>query len=1313
MFVTIFAGGAALKWLLESPNGVRWLFSAISDNTQVTLSAKTITGGLGSALQLEGFALRWPEGELTAAELRIRCQPLLIPFRILSVQELSLRKVKYRDNMPPNPAGPQIVWPRIIGFPAGINGQIEHLTVEDFSYQNLNDPPIAIPDFSTSLDWRDSILTLTSLSVATSSGSLSGSITAGFGEASLASALKFEPPYPLAGCSRFELRTKLLAGRSPEQFAGELTATAFSGGDTRYTLTGAVGLTTKELNLKELALTEKGRGGSIRLTGAIPITGGARIRMRAGSLELERGAGKKVALSGTVELNGAIQKYTGRLDLATSGVGWKNSRITARINGDTAASEFSSLYAEILSGTVSGDLKLDWRNDFTLKAALHGEGLDPARLDPAFNGVLNFDMEGGAIWSKVGVSQGEMRARLLKSRLKGKTLSGEIDADLNGETFRIARLFLTGNGFDIHADGILSQCLNLAANIGDLSALIPQARGSLSLNGWGRYAAGVISGDLSGQGQNLTADGVSIASARVSARIDATPQRLINATAELDGVTHREIRLENAMLKADGTTGSHRLNLSLKSKTATVSGIASGRYADGRWQGELTSLSGDDRVAPWRLAAPVSLTISPQIVTITSMLLTALPSERIELSGQMQLQPLMGSAKFLWSGVDLARANQWLREIRLEGRSSGNLDLKLPGRDMLTLAAKASASGKVTLGKQSIKIQRALLNLDVGDRGTNALLNFQTGEGISISGRLTSPEPATLSIPSQGDIHASWSGLDVALAKRWLPQSIDLQGWLAGEINGRLLTDKRFDLNGTASLAEGVGVWRSKRGELKSAVKKAEVNWNWRGEYLKGDFSMSLADSGEARGNFQLPLPGRFNTAPDQAGRVSGALNGRFHEKGVLTTLFPGVIQDTKGLLEVNLQADGTWRKPSVSGTAALSQAGAYLPTAGVTLSDIKLNADLNETKVRIKSFRVTSGTGSLEGSAELDLDGNKLTGYKGVLRGERFQVVHLPELQIQLSPDLTFEGNLDKLSARGLLLVPEMLMNNQKSATLIKPSRDVRVTGRAVRSSQKTVRKLDMQLRLLLGDQVVVKSEGFDARLEGEINLRMSAPAAAVANGEIRVAKGSYNIYGVKLDINRGRALFSGGSVERPTLDILALREVDSVKAGVTVTGTPEAPVIKLYSEPALADTDILSYVVLGRKLGESGGQAAVLMRAASLLVSPGDGPGLQDKLKKLVHLDTINYSADKDRSSGYKYMESGLRDNSQNSRASSGVSESMLLLGKYLTPDLYVSYGRSLFTESQQFRARYSISRQWEVESKVSAGGTGGDLYFRIELE
>ena len=59
------------------------------------------------------------------------------------------------------------------------------------------------------------------------------------------------------------------------------------------------------------------------------------------------------------------------------------------------------------------------------------------------------------------------------------------------------------------------------------------------------------------------------------------------------------------------------------------------------------------------------------------------------------------------------------------------------------------------------------------------------------------------------------------------------------------------------------------------------------------------------------------------------------------------------------------------------------------------------------------------------------------------------------------------------------------------------------------------------------------------------------------------------------------------------------------------------------------------------------------------------------------------------------------------------MLQVGKYLTPQLYFSYGWSLFSDSHVFRVRYNITKQWEIETRTGTEATGADIFYRIEFE
>jgi translocation and assembly module TamB len=295
------------------------------------------------------------------------------------------------------------------------------------------------------------------------------------------------------------------------------------------------------------------------------------------------------------------------------------------------------------------------------------------------------------------------------------------------------------------------------------------------------------------------------------------------------------------------------------------------------------------------------------------------------------------------------------------------------------------------------------------------------------------------------------------------------------------------------------------------------------------------------------------------------------------------------------------------------------------------------------------------------------------------------------VSPNLTFKGTTARANVRGDVKVPELLIYGPPTEAPIKPSEDVVIVGREESSAEKSaVMAVDAEVRVVLGDRVIVKAEGVDAQLKGELRVAATSAEDVTARGEISVVKGRYSAYGVGLAIARGRVLFAGGPLDDPSLDILAVRTVSEVQAGVQVSGTVKKPLVKLYSRPAMADADVLSYMVLGRALGgEDKEETNALMKAAGALLSAGQSTALQDQVKKRLGIDVIE-------------VEAGGGD----------VSRSVVTVGKYLSSRLYVSYGRALFSEENLFKLRYRIGKRLELESH-SGEASGVDLYYTIQFD
>jgi translocation and assembly module TamB len=349
-------------------------------------------------------------------------------------------------------------------------------------------------------------------------------------------------------------------------------------------------------------------------------------------------------------------------------------------------------------------------------------------------------------------------------------------------------------------------------------------------------------------------------------------------------------------------------------------------------------------------------------------------------------------------------------------------------------------------------------------------------------------------------------------------------------------------------------------------------------------------------------------------------------------------------------------------------------------------------------------------------IKGWQVAGYSGSINGERFQFVYLPELQILASPRLTFEGTTEKLAIRGEVRLPELLIAGPPTRAVVLPSRDVILEGAPKHTEKISPLALDVQVRLVLGERVLAKVEGIDAQLDGGIDLMFQSLDKITSKGEIKVVKGRYRAYGVDLEIVRGRLFYAGGPINQPTLDILALRTVGDVRAGVTAGGILRAPVIKLYSEPAMPDADILAYIVFGRPLGSSSNseQAGMMAQVAGVLLSKGQSVVLQEQIKNRLGLSTLELQsggADAAGRVGYKEIPTAPTGVAPAKQAA-GVPQTMLTVGKYLTPQLYFSYGRSLFTGGNLFRLRYDLFKRWQIETQTGSE-SGVDLYYKIEFD
>lgn len=1308
---------AAGAWIFGTADGARWLLAAVARGASVTITAASVEGQLAQTLNLRKLHIRWTEGNATVDELRISARPWTLLGGTIRIPVVSLKNVVITDNAPDKP--PVLKWPKVSGLTLWLGAAIDHLDIENLTYHHLDKPPLGVKKGTASAKWSRGYLSARDIAIVADSVVLSGQIRAGFSQPLLEMDVTALTSHPPAGMARFRLTGSLNPGKSPEQIAGNLR---LSGGPNAldakplWEMSMDAAMTPQGFPLRRIRLARPERQGVIEAEGLLSFQGTEpclSLTARADNIDWTSDFNIPAHLSGALTFQGTAKQYGGTFTLTRAGKSWPSIRLTGDFSGNGESAKINIHQGEMMNGSLAGRLDLDWRRGFVLNGFLAARHLNPAVLDKRWTGHINFDLSGRWSATDAGASGGDMTLALRESRLHGQSLTGECRAAFTDDDILLKGLTLRGKGFQIQASGSYKDRLNFTARADDFSRLLPEASGTLAARGWVRRHNGKISGVIAARGATLSFRDLTIGSAVINASLDDTGGVGLNIEAALQKLRYGRVGADTFILEAHGTQKNHQATATLRAGRHEARLALKGAFEQKRWKGHIIRLEGADKIGPWRLTQPAGLQISSSGLSLDPLVITGGKTESIKAACHLSAKPLAGFVTLNWRDVNMERIGVWLNSETITGATRGEAKLDFGPQKRVSLSGKASLQGTFYYQEKPVGIREALLTLDATNRGTKADMTVVLADGGTLRGDFSSSAPAELALPDEGRFNLQLQEFDPALLGVILPKQMRMEGKIAARASGRLMPGRRLTMTGSASALQSRVRVLGQKSDISIAPRQASVNWVWQDNALSGDLVLRLAEYGRLEGRFRLPVAARLPASFDENGALEASLAGRVREKGALTALFPGLIQESQGRLDLDLKLTGAWKEPQIAGSARLSNVGGYLPAAGITIRDANATARMEGNTVYIDSFKAFSGPGHVEGSAVILMKGRDVESFEGRLDGNRFQTIYFPELQAQMSPNLSFWGTPRKIAVSGEIRMPDVAIIGAQSARTVEASPDVVRAGKTKPAARKLPFELDCRIKILLGESVLFKASGIDAKLDGAIDLQFQDLEKIFGRGEIRVVKGRFQTYGVNLDIVRGRLYYAGGPINQPSLDILALKTVGDVKAGVTVTGKLQAPLIKLYSDPVMQETDILAYIVLGHPLGTDTRQANLVAVAAGALLSSKQAEGLQGQIKSRLGLSSFDISAgvvEKNGKMGYKPVR--VAPSGTGSAASSdSVGETMVTVGRYLTPNLYISYGRSLFSGGNLFSLRYNLSKNWQVESQTG-DASGVDIYYKLEF-
>jgi translocation and assembly module TamB len=392
------------------------------------------------------------------------------------------------------------------------------------------------------------------------------------------------------------------------------------------------------------------------------------------------------------------------------------------------------------------------------------------------------------------------------------------------------------------------------------------------------------------------------------------------------------------------------------------------------------------------------------------------------------------------------------------------------------------------------------------------------------------------------------------------------------------------------------------------------------------------------------------------------------------------------GSAQARLEGSGTLGNPQVTGPITADGIAVALPADGIELKDGTLRASLARNEIRVDSFSIRGGEGTLTGSGTLARAGFDEASVDW--SAQNFTVLARPDRRLVVAGKGNAALRRGQLVFNGAVRAIEGLFE-LSTASLPQLGDDVVIVGReepvlAEAESRRTETrgkkptKAVVDLSIDLGQNVHLRGRGLDVWLSGALRVQTTPQGELRGVGTIDARRGLFTAYGQRLEIDRG-TLYFNGPLNNPGLDFLALRKRQAVEAGVAVTGTLSQPLVRVVSVPAVPEGEALSWLILGRAPSQAGaGQLSAVPLATGAILGKAGAP-----LARALNLDEV-----------------GVRSGNE-------VSQQFVTLGKRISDRVYIAFEQSIGGTESLLRLEMTLTERTTLRAETGRASSLGLFY------
>ncbi|WP_158862305.1 translocation/assembly module TamB domain-containing protein [Maribellus comscasis] len=444
------------------------------------------------------------------------------------------------------------------------------------------------------------------------------------------------------------------------------------------------------------------------------------------------------------------------------------------------------------------------------------------------------------------------------------------------------------------------------------------------------------------------------------------------------------------------------------------------------------------------------------------------------------------------------------------------------------------------------------------------------------------------------------------------------------------------------------------------------------------------------------------------------------------------IAKNIEGYIEGNVDVKGTLEAPDPKGNFHLVDASLEVPEYGIDYKELSLNIEFFPEAVKLDSFYIKSKDGNMKASGTIDFS---TAFYKGDVSESEINVefndfnpVDHRQFNMQLSGDANLKGKKGEVVFSGDLNIPEseiylpaifnmmgrmsapeipdpILVREMKNMQLYKDS--LTFVGDTIHTDSFDFSYLDNftgTLNLKIPKNSWIKNKDMHIEISGDVELRKNKDFFELF-GSVDVVRGQYDLLGKTFIIDDGTIGFQGGEELMPRIDITAsytFRNSERAQQTLTVqvSGTAEEPNVNFSLDGSnVSEGDALSYILFGKSMDElsidqqqnvAGAGSLAGTAAAAILSSQ-----LNNFLGENLDVDYIEIKSDGD------------------------FDNATVVVGKYITNDLFVSYEQRFGETDEKEMAKYEVKLEYELfkflflQLNNSSNDSGFDIIFKLSSE